>query len=83
MKFIFSVLIAVFFCNLGLLFLKNIHMNQFVLVMIGAIVIVGGVILYAVISTATGMEEDANNNYIPDWIEKKFPSIFKSSKDLD
>jgi hypothetical protein len=29
------------------------------------------------------MEEDENNNYIPDWIERKFPSIFKSSKDLD
>ena len=29
------------------------------------------------------MEEDANQNYIPDWIEKKFPKIFKSSKDLD
>ncbi|MGA1029155.1 MAG: hypothetical protein ACO3SY_00455 [Flavobacteriaceae bacterium] len=45
-------------------------------------VLVGGVILYAVISTATGMEEDENQNYIPDWIEKRFPSIFKSGKDL-
>ena len=43
---------------------------------------IGGVILYAVVSTATGVEEDKNNNYIPDWIEKKFPSIFKSGKDL-
>jgi len=29
------------------------------------------------------MEKDENQNYIPDWIEKKFPKIFKSSKDLD
>ena len=58
-------------------------MNEIVIVMIGAVTIVGGVILYAVISTATGLEEDENNNYIPDWIERKFPSIFKSSKDLD
>ena len=58
-------------------------MSQIVIVIIGAFVIVGGVILYAVISTATGMEEDENKNYIPDWIEKKFPSIFKASKDLD
>tara|TARA_B100000780_G_scaffold122039_1_gene85578 strand:+ start:584 stop:760 length:177 start_codon:yes stop_codon:yes gene_type:complete len=58
-------------------------MSEIVIVVIFAGILVGGVILYAVISTATGMEEDKNNNYIPDWIEKKFPSIFKSSKDLD
>jgi len=58
-------------------------MEEIVVVLIGAVVIVGGVILYAVISTATGLEEDANQNYIPDWIERKFTSIFKSSKDLD
>jgi len=44
-------------------------MEEIVVVLIGAVVIVGGVILYAVISTATGLEEDANQNYIPDWIE--------------
>tara|TARA_A100001011_G_scaffold396767_1_gene495616 strand:- start:59626 stop:59802 length:177 start_codon:yes stop_codon:yes gene_type:complete len=58
-------------------------MSDIVIVMIGAFVLVGGVILYAVISTATGLEEDENQNYIPDWIERKFPSIFKGSKDLD
>lgn len=58
-------------------------MSELVIVLIGAVVIVGGVILYAVISTASGLEEDENQNYIPDWIEKRFPSIFKSSKDLD
>jgi|TARA_B110001450_G_scaffold122939_1_gene115861 hypothetical protein len=58
-------------------------MSEITIVIIGAVVLVGGVILYAVISTATGMEEDKNQNYIPDWIEKKFPKIFKSGKDLD
>ena len=57
-------------------------MSELVVVIIGAIVLVGGVILYAVVSTATGLEEDKNQNYIPDWIEKKFPSIFKGGKDL-
>lgn len=57
-------------------------MSELVVVIIGAIVLVGGVILYAVISTTTGLEEDKNQNYIPDWIEKKFPSIFKGGKDL-
>ena len=58
-------------------------MSEIVIIIIGAVTLVGGVILYAVISTATGLEEDENQNYIPDWIEKKFPSIFKSIKDLD
>ncbi|MBT7654240.1 MAG: hypothetical protein HN562_03780 [Flavobacteriaceae bacterium] len=58
-------------------------MSEIAIVIIGAVVLVGGVILYAVISTATGMEEDKNQNYIPDWIEKRFPKIFKSGKDLE
>ena len=58
-------------------------MSEITIVIIGAVVLVGGVILYAVISTATGMEEDKNKNYIPDWIEKKFPKIFKSGEDLE
>ena len=58
-------------------------MSEITIVIIGAVVLVGGVILYAIISTATGIEEDKNQNYIPDWIEKKFPKIFKSGKDLE
>ena len=58
-------------------------MSEIAIVIIGAVVLVGGVILYAAISTATGMEEDKNQNYIPDWIEKRFPKIFKSGKDLE
>ncbi len=58
-------------------------MSSIVTVLICMAVLVGGVILYSVIATATGVEEDENQNYIPDWIEKRFPSIFKSSKDLD
>jgi len=58
-------------------------MSEITIVIIGAVILVGGVILYAVISTATGMEEDKNKNYIPDWIEKKFPKIFKSGQDLE
>ena len=58
-------------------------MNEITIVIIGAVILVGGVVLYAIISTATGMEEDKNQNYIPDWIEKKFPKIFKSGEDLE
>lgn len=45
-------------------------MSEIVVVIIGAVVLVGGVILYSVISTASGFEEDANKNYIPDWMER-------------
>jgi hypothetical protein len=47
-------------------------MSEIVIVIIGAVVLVGGVILYSVISTATGFEEDENKNFIPDRFEKKF-----------
>lgn len=45
-------------------------MSDIVIVIIGAVTLVGGVILYAVITTSTGMEEDVNQNYIPDWMER-------------
>ena len=37
-------------------------MSQIVIVIIGAFVLVGGVILSAATSTATGVEEDEHNN---------------------
>lgn len=58
-------------------------MNDIVIVIIGAIVLVGGVILYAVISTATGYEKDENKNYIPDWMERKFSSDDKKDKESE
>ena len=60
-------------------------MNELIIVIIGAVIIVGGVILYAVISTATGLEEDENQNYIPDRLERMFgkdPSA-KKGKEQD
>jgi len=57
--------------------------SNILIVLICMGILVGGVVLYAVITTATGIEEDENKNYIPDWIEKRFPSIFKSGKELD
>ena len=74
--------ISIFFVHLITILIYKCR-SEIVISISGAVTLVGGVILYAVISTATGLEEDENQNYIPDWIEKKFPSIFKSSKDLD
>jgi hypothetical protein len=47
-------------------------MSDITIVIIGAVVPVGGVILYAVISTTTGYEEDINQNYVPDRMERFF-----------
>ena len=58
-------------------------MSEIVIIIIGALVLVGGVILYAVISTATGFEKDENKNYIPDWMERKFSSKTKNEKELE
>ncbi len=58
-------------------------MSEIVIIIIGALVLVGGVILYAVVSTATGFEKDENKNYIPDWMERKFSSKTKNEKELE
>lgn len=47
-------------------------MSEVVIVIIGSICLVGGVILYAVLSIKTGIEEDENKNFIPDSWERKF-----------
>ena len=47
-------------------------MSEIIIVIIGAVVLVGGVILYAVVSTASGYEEDVNKNYVPDRLERFF-----------
>ncbi|MGC6478910.1 MAG: hypothetical protein ACON42_00875 [Flavobacteriaceae bacterium] len=56
-------------------------MNEIVIVVIGAVAIVGGVIVYSVVSTATGLEVDENNNFIPDRFEEKFSNLFGSEKE--
>ena len=53
-------------------------MNEIVIVAIGAVALVGGVILYSVVSTATGLEVDENNNFIPDRFEEKVSNLFKT-----
>lgn len=47
-------------------------MSDITIIIIGAVMLVGGVILYAVVSTATGYEEDVNKNYVPDRMERFF-----------
>ena len=45
-------------------------MNEVAIVIISIIILIVGVIVYGVISTTMGTEEDVNNNYIPDRFER-------------
>jgi hypothetical protein len=58
-------------------------MKEILYTLIFTAVLLAGVYMYAIYATSKGITEDENQNYIPDWIERRFPKIFKGSKDLD
>lgn len=45
-------------------------MSELVIVIIAIAALIVGVIVYGVISTTMGYEEDVNQNYIPDRLER-------------
>ena len=45
-------------------------MNEVIIVIIAIVVLIAAVIIYGVISTTMGYEEDVNQNYIPDRFER-------------
>ena len=45
-------------------------MNEIIIVVVAIVVLIVGVIVYGVISTSMGNEEDVNKNYIPDRFER-------------
>jgi len=45
-------------------------MNEIAIVVISIFVLIVGVIVYGVVSTTMGSEEDVNENYIPDRFER-------------
>ena len=47
-------------------------MNEIVAVFVAIFVLIGGIVAYGIISTSMGYEEDENQNYIPDRIERMF-----------
>ncbi|MAW08726.1 MAG: hypothetical protein CBD60_00225 [Flavobacteriaceae bacterium TMED200] len=47
-------------------------MNEIVVVFVAIFVLIGGIVAYGIISTSMGYEEDENQNYIPDRIERMF-----------
>lgn len=47
-------------------------MNEVIIVILAIIGLVAAVIIYGVVSTSMGHEEDLNKNYIPDRLERIF-----------
>ena len=47
-------------------------MNEVVIVVIAIVALIVAVIVYGVLSTTMGYEEDVNKNYIPDRLERMF-----------
>jgi len=45
-------------------------MNEIIIVVVAIVVLIVGVIVYGVVSTTMGSEEDVNKNYIPDRFER-------------
>lgn len=56
-------------------------MNEIAIVIIAIIALIVGVIIYGVISTSMGYEEDVNKNYIPDRLERMMGMEVKEKKE--
>ena len=58
-------------------------MNEIVIVIIAIVALIAAVIIYGVVSTTMGYEEDVNKNYIPDRLERMFCANPKVKEDED
>ena len=58
-------------------------MNEVVIVIIAIVALIAAVIIYGIISTTLGYEEDVNNNYIPDRLERMLGADPKPKKDKE
>tara|TARA_B100000767_G_scaffold229862_2_gene220719 strand:- start:2113 stop:2286 length:174 start_codon:yes stop_codon:yes gene_type:complete len=56
-------------------------MNEIIIVIISIVVLIVGVIIYGVVSTTMGGEEDVNKNFIPDRFERMIGKDPKKKKE--
>ena len=56
-------------------------MNEVVIVIVAIVALIAAVIIYGVVSTSMGYEEDVNKNYIPDRLERMFGAEPKAKED--
>lgn len=58
-------------------------MNEVVIVIVAIVALIAAVIIYGVVSTSMGYEEDVNKNYIPDRLERMFGAEPKAKEDKE
>jgi hypothetical protein len=58
-------------------------MNEIVIVVVAIVALIVGVIIYGILSTTAGYEEDVNKNYIPDRFERMLGMDPKKKEDAD
>ena len=56
-------------------------MNEVVIVVIAIVALIAAVIIYGIVSTTMGYEEDVNKNYIPDRLERMLGADPKPKED--
>ncbi len=56
-------------------------MNEVVIVIIAIVALIAAVIIYGIVSTTMGYEEDVNKNYIPDRLERMLGADPKPKED--
>ena len=58
-------------------------MNEIIIVSIAVFILIAAIIIYGVLSTSVGYEEDVNKNYIPDRLERMFGMDPKAKEDKE
>ena len=58
-------------------------MSEIIIVVIAIVGLIAAVIIYGVVSTTMGYEEDVNKNYIPDRLERAIGLDPKKEKEVE
>jgi len=67
--------------NFYYLVTKTSIMNDIIIVSIAIFILIAAIVIYGVVSTSMGYEEDVNKNYIPDRLERMLGMDPKAKKD--
>ncbi|MEN8768708.1 MAG: hypothetical protein ABF261_02680 [Candidatus Arcticimaribacter sp.] len=58
-------------------------MNEIIIVSIAVFILIAAIVIYGVLSTSMGYEEDVNKNYIPDRLERMLGMDPKAKEDKE
>ncbi|MGB1971183.1 MAG: hypothetical protein ACPHSE_01690 [Flavobacteriaceae bacterium] len=58
-------------------------MNEIIIIVVAIVALIVSVIVYGVLSTSMGYEEDVNQNYIPDRLERMLGMNPQKKEDSD